>query len=76
MLLEGGGLESKDTRSITIAIKKIVFAITALLPAITPNPNTPVISAMTRKIIALRIIIINFCVQELRWFLKNRAVYL
>ena len=58
MLREGGGgLESKDTKSITIAIKKIVFAITALLPAITPNPNTPVISAIIKNIIALRTII-------------------
>jgi len=57
-LLEGGGgLERKETRSITMAIKKIVFAITALLPPITPNPNTPVITAITRNIIALRIIV-------------------
>jgi hypothetical protein len=58
MLLDGGGgLESKETRSMTIAIKKIVLAMTALLPAITPNPKTPVISAMTRNIIALRTIL-------------------
>ena len=56
MLLEGGGLESNETRSITIAIKKIVFAITALLPAITPNPNTPVTNAMIKNTIALRTI--------------------
>ena len=57
MLLEGGGLESKETRSITIAIKKIVFAITAVLPATTPNRIIPAISAMIKNIIALRIII-------------------
>jgi hypothetical protein len=56
MLLEDGGVESNDTRSITIEIKKIVCAITAALPAITPNPKTPVISAMIKNIIALRII--------------------
>jgi len=60
MLLDGGGLESKETRSITTAIKKIVCAITAPLPAITPNPKIPAISAIAKNIIALRIMIINF----------------
>jgi len=41
----------------TIEIKKMVLAITAALPAISPNPDTPAISAMIRNKIALRIII-------------------
>ena len=43
-----------------MAIKKIVCAITAALPAITPNPNTAAISAIIKNIIALRIITLNF----------------
>lgn len=56
ILPEGGGLESKETRSITIAIKKMVFAITAVLPATIPNPIIPAISAIIKNKIALRII--------------------
>ena len=52
----GAGVDSKDTRSITIEIKKMVWTITAALPGIRPNPATPVISAMTENRIALRII--------------------
>ena len=64
MLRVGGGVDNKETRSITIEIKKIVWAITAALPAIIPNPVTPAISAMIRNKIALRIMIQYFLIQE------------
>ena len=60
MLLVGRGLDSNDTRSITTEIKKMVRAITAALPAIIPNPDTPDISAMIKNRIALRIISLRF----------------
>ena len=56
MLLVGRGLESNDTSNITIEIKKMVWAITAALPGIIPNPVIPAISAMIKNKIALRII--------------------
>ncbi len=55
-----GLVDSKETRNITSEIKKTVCAITAALPAITPNPNTAAISAIIKNIIALRIIISKF----------------
>ena len=57
MLSVGRGLDKIDTRSITIDMKKTVWAITAALPSIIPNPATPAISAMIKNKIALRIII-------------------
>ena len=60
MLRVGRGLERNETRTITIEMKKIVLAITAALPAIIPNPVTPAIIAMTKNIIALRIISLRF----------------
>ena len=60
MLLVGRGLESNDTRSITIEIKKMVCAITAAPPAVIPKPVTPAISAMIKNKIALRTISLRF----------------
>ena len=38
-------------------MKKMVLAITAALPAIIPNPDTPAISAMTKNRSALLIMV-------------------
>jgi len=53
-------MESKETINNTSEIKKRVFAITAALPSINPNPDIPVISDMIRNINALRTMVVKF----------------
>ncbi|HJS53394.1 MAG TPA: hypothetical protein VJ765_02590 [Chitinophagaceae bacterium] len=65
ILLDPDGVDNKETRSITIAIKKIVLTITAELPVIIPKPNTPVTNAIAENKIALRTIHIVYFRQEL-----------
>jgi len=53
-------IESNETINNTSEIKKKVFAITAALPSINPNPDIPVTSDMIRNINALRTIVLKF----------------
>jgi hypothetical protein len=59
-ILREARIERIETNSRTSEIKNKVCAITAALPPIMPKPDTPVISAMIKKRIALRTIGLKF----------------